>query len=59
MSGDICEHEWRPVCSPIIMNSFGVKHQGKNHTKYLLDLFEECYKIIEDWHDEIYTLDLS
>ena len=56
LTSGFCEHEWRPVPSPILMNSFGVKYQGKNHAKYLIDLFEGCCKMVEDWHGEIYTV---
>jgi len=44
----------------LVVDDFGVKYQGKEHAKLLMNTLKEDFKISEDWHGENYiglTLD--
>jgi hypothetical protein len=38
------KHEWRPITFSLIVNNFGVKYVGKEHTQHLLQMVQTYYK---------------
>jgi hypothetical protein len=41
----------------LVVDDFGVKYQGKEHAKHLMNALKETYETSEDWEGEN-TLDL-
>jgi len=37
-----------------VVDDFGVKYQGKEHAKHLMNALKENYGITEDWDSEKY-----
>ena len=42
-------HNTRPLTSTLVVNNFGIKYVGKEHTIFLKDTLEEHYDITIDW----------
>ena len=47
-------HKWRPIQFSLVVDDFGVKYQGKEHAKHLMNALKEDYEISEDWEGEKY-----
>ena len=43
------KHKWQPVCFSLIVNDFGVKHVGKEHTQHLIETLKKFYTITTEW----------
>ena len=48
------KHDWRPVSFSLIVDGFGVKYAGDEHTKHLIKVLKGHYTITEDWEVEKY-----
>ena len=47
-------HKWRTIQFSLVVDDFGVKYQGKEHAKHLMNALKETYEISEDWEGEKY-----
>ena len=47
-------HEWQPICFMPVVDNFGVKYVGKEHSDYLIKYIKENYDITEDWEGKRY-----
>jgi hypothetical protein len=43
------KHKWQPVWFSLVVDDFGVKYIGKQHTIHLVDILKEWYEVSEDW----------
>ncbi len=53
-------HQWGPISFAFVVDNFGIKYIGKEHTKHLINMLKQYYKIKEDWDGNQYlgiTLD--
>ena len=53
-------HEWCPISFTLVVDDFGVKYVGREHTGHLEKVIGEHYKYMEDWEGKCYlglTLD--
>ena len=53
-------HKWRPIQFSLVVDNFGVKYEGKEHAKHLLEVLERHYTVTTDWDGKKYigiTLD--
>ena len=41
--------KWRPIQFVLIVDYFGIKYVGKQHTLHLLKVLEQNYEITDDW----------
>ena len=48
------KHKWRPILFTLMVDDFGVKCVGKQHTKHLIEFLKENYEISEDWEGSEY-----
>jgi hypothetical protein len=46
------KHEWRPVWFSLVVNNFGVKYIGKEHTQHLLQMVQKYYKCLFELEGE-------
>ena len=46
------KHKRRPIFFTLVVETFGVKYQGKEHTYHLVSLLKEHYEILEYWDDK-------
>jgi hypothetical protein len=42
-------HKTRPISFTLVVDDFGVKYVGKEHTMHLINILKEHYEISEDW----------
>ena len=42
-------HEWRPICFTLVVDDFGVKYVGEQHTEYLVSIFDKHYDYTTNW----------
>eukprot|EP00978_Attheya_sp_CCMP212_P042683 scaffold264557_cov29-Attheya_sp.AAC.4 len=47
-------HKTRPINFTLVVDDFGIKYQGKEHTLHLIAALESTYKITQDWTGELY-----
>jgi hypothetical protein len=47
-------HEWRPITFTLVVDNFGVKYVGKEHTDHLIACIKEKYKLTKDWSGDLY-----
>ena len=47
-------HEWRSICFTLVVEDFGVKYVGKEHSDHLIKYIKENYDITEDWEGKRY-----
>jgi hypothetical protein len=53
-------HLWQPINFALVVDNFGVKYIGEEHTQHLMNTSNQDYKIEEDWDGHCYlgiTLD--
>ena len=48
-------HKWRPIQFVLIVDDFGIKYVGKQHTLHLLKIVEKNYEITDDWEGKKFT----
>ena len=41
-------HDWRPICFTLVIDDFGVKYVGREHTDHLINAIKETYNVTED-----------
>ena len=54
------KHEWRPISFTLVVDDFGVKYIGKEHTMHLIRTIKQHYEVKKDWEGQQYlgiTLD--
>jgi hypothetical protein len=42
-------HKTHPILLTLVVDDFGVKYVGKEHTMHLISIFKQHYEISEDW----------
>ena len=42
------KHKWRPICSSLCVDYFGVKYVGKHHAEHLMSVLRYHHKIYHD-----------
>jgi Reverse transcriptase (RNA-dependent DNA polymerase) len=47
-------HETRPIAFTLIVDNFGIKYEGKEHTQHLIDTLTQKYRITQDWTGTLY-----
>ena len=47
-------HKTRPIWSTLVVDDFGVKYIGQQHTEHLRSVLKEHYVMEEDWGGELY-----
>ncbi len=53
-------HDWRPISFTLFIDDFGMKYEGEEHTRHLMNILKEHYKIKTGWTGRKYiglTLD--
>ena len=48
------KHEWRPIQFTLVVNDFGVKYVGKEHTLHLKATLEDNYGVTTGWDGKRY-----
>lgn len=48
-------HGWRPVTFSLVVDDFGIKFVGKEHTKRLLEVLRQWYKVTTDFEGTKYV----
>ena len=43
------KHKWLPICFSLIVDDFGVKYVGNEHTEHLVAALRETYSVTSDW----------
>ena len=43
-------HDWCPIPFMLVMDDFGVKCEGEEHARHLLQMLEEHCEVSTDWH---------
>ena len=47
-------HVWRPITFVLLVDNFGVKHEGKQNAKYLINTLTNHYEISIDWDCKLF-----
>jgi hypothetical protein len=47
-------HDTRPITFLLVVENFGIKYKGKEHTDHLINCLKEKYKLTEDWAGDLY-----
>ena len=48
------QHIWRPITFVLVVDDFGIKYQGLQHSKYLLETLQRYYDIAVDWYNKLF-----
>ena len=48
------KHVSRPISFTLVVDDFGIKYVGKEHTDHLLSSLTDYYKIENDWEGKLY-----
>ena len=48
-------HMWHPISFVLVIDDFGIKHNGIDHAIYLLDFLHEHYDIVMDWDGSLFS----
>lgn len=48
-------HITRPICFTLLVDYFGAKYGGNEHTNHLISILQEFYKLAEDWKGKKYA----
>ena len=48
-------HKWRPICFTLVVDDFGVKYVGEEHTRHLLSIIKHSYKCKAEWEGGRYV----
>ena len=48
------KHNMRPIKFTLVVDDFGVKYLGKEHSLHLKVALEEKYKVTTDWEGKLY-----
>ena len=48
------KHKWGPIQFSLVVDDFGVKYKGKEHTQHLMNALKKDYEISEDWEGKKY-----
>ena len=43
------KHDWRSIQFKLVVDNFGVKHEGEKHALHLKQTLEENYKVTTEW----------
>ena len=47
-------HVWMPITFVVVVDDFGVKSEGKQNAKYLIDTLTNHYEISIDWAGKLF-----
>ncbi|KAL7544208.1 hypothetical protein ACHAWF_007592 [Thalassiosira exigua] len=47
-------HDWRPIQFTLVVDDFGVKYCGEEHTRHLLNVLQANYNVTADWSGQRY-----
>jgi hypothetical protein len=47
-------HKSQPISFTLVIDDFGVKYEGKEHTMHLINILKEEYEIAEEWSGNKY-----
>jgi hypothetical protein len=48
------EHNTQPISFTLVVDDFGVKYVGCEHTEHLIACIKETYELTEDWTGDLY-----
>ncbi len=48
------KHTTRPITFSLVMDNFGIKYVGKEHTVHFIKCLKENYKSTKDWMGKLY-----
>eukprot|EP00957_Ditylum_brightwellii_P026024 1967645-Ditylum_brightwellii.AAC.1 len=47
-------YQWRPITSALVLDNFGVKIKGKEHSEHLIQALREDYEVTVYWNGSIF-----
>ena len=47
-------HKWRPILLSLVVDDFGIKYVGKEHSDHLIAAIEENYELSTYWGGKLY-----
>jgi hypothetical protein len=50
----IWKHTTRPIAFTLVVDNFGMKYVGKEHTDHLIRCIKTKYELTEDWAGDLY-----
>ena len=50
----VWSHKWCPVQFSLVVDDFGVKYIGKEHTEHLVGVIKQHYEMMMDWEGKKY-----